>query len=164
MAFMLCSQMRPKMALKGDKSSTTENNTFRVTGLAWIGNIMSPSDVVEAPLNPDNILPGFSRLDGMNLICLTTETCKRSAELDGRILFTLKSPIPNVRMRASRCGCNTQAGSIGGKTMAPSIGWMLPLANLGRMELICSRTVAARNNLCLFLLELYSSSRGPPCM
>lgn len=121
---MLCSQERPRMALKGDKSSTTENWTLRVTGSGWIDSIMSPSDVVETPLNPDSILPGFSRLDGMNPIYLTTNTYKRYAELLGstRILLTSKSPIPNVRMRASRCGGNTCARFIGGKTMAPSIG------------------------------------------
>lgn len=166
MTFMLYSQVCPKMTLKGDKSSTTKNRTFRVTGPAWIGNIMSLSEVVEAPLNPNNILPGFSRLDGMNPICLTSDTCKRSTELSGStsIIFISKSPIPNVRMRASRCGYNTRVGSIGGKTMAPSIWWKFPLANPGRMELICSRTVAARSNLYLFLLELYSSSKGIPCM
>ena len=166
MTFILCSHVRPKMALKGEKSSTTENRTFRMTGPAWIGNITSPSDVVEAPLNPDNILPGFSWLDDMKPICLTTDTCKRSVELPGStsILFTSKSPIPNVRMRASWCSCSSRAGFIAGKTMGPFIGWTLPLANPGRMELLCSRTVATRSNLCLFLLELYSSSRGPPCM
>lgn len=80
---MLCSQVRLKMAFKGDKSSTKDNCTLRVTGLAWIGSIMSPRDVVETPLNLDNIRPGFSRLEGMNPICLTTDTCNRFAELLG---------------------------------------------------------------------------------
>lgn len=102
--FMMCSQVCPRMALKGDKSSTTDNCTLRVTDPACIGGMMSPRDVVEAPLNLDNIIPGFSRLEGMNPICLTTDTYKRSAELPGstRILLTFKSPIPNVRMRESR--------------------------------------------------------------
>ena len=75
-----------------------------MTGLAWIGSVISPSDVVETPLNPDNILLGFSRLDGMNHICLTINTYERSVELPGstRILLIAKSLIPNVRMRASR--------------------------------------------------------------
>lgn len=75
-----------------------------MTGSAWIDSIMSPSDVVEAPLNSYSILPGFSRLEGMNIICLTTDTCKRFSELPGstRILLTSKSLIPNVRMRTSR--------------------------------------------------------------
>lgn len=101
---MLCSQVRPRMALKGDRYSTMKNWAFRMTGLAWIGSVISPSDVVETPLNPDNILLGFSRLDGMNHICLTINTYERSVELPGstRILLIAKSLIPNVRMRASR--------------------------------------------------------------
>lgn len=104
MTFILCSQVRPKMALKVNKSSTIDNCTLRMTGPAWIDSMMSPMDVVEAPLNSDSIRPGFSRLEGINPICLTTNTCKRSVELSGstRILLTLKSPIPNVRMRAFR--------------------------------------------------------------
>lgn len=90
--------MRPRIALKGDKSSTTDNCTLRMTRPTWIDSMMSPRDVVEAPLNPDSIRPGFSRLEGINPICLTTDTCKRSVELLGstRILLISKSPIPNV--------------------------------------------------------------------
>lgn len=121
---MLCSQVRPKMALKGDKSSTTDNCMLRVTDPIWIGSMMSSRDVVEAPLNPDNILHRFSKLEGMNPICLIIDTCKRSAKLprSTRILLISKSSIPKVRMRTSRLGCNTRTGSIGGKTMVPSIG------------------------------------------
>ena len=43
-----------------------------------------------------------------------------------------------------------------------SIGRALPLVNPGRMKLTYSYTEAARSNLCLFHLELYSSSRGLP--
>ena len=62
---------------------------------------MSPRDVVEAPLNPDNIHPGFSRFEDENLICLITDTCKRSIELLGstKIHLTLKSLIPNIKIR-----------------------------------------------------------------
>lgn len=100
---MLCSKVRPKMALKGDKSSTTNNYTLRVIRPAWIGSMMSLRDVVEAPLNLDNIRPGFFMLEGMNPISLTTDTGNRSTELprSTKILLTSKSPIPNVRMRAS---------------------------------------------------------------
>lgn len=92
------------MALKGDKSSTRDNCTLRVTELAWIGNMMSPRDVVEAPLNPDSIHPGFSRPEGINPICLITDTCKRFVELprSTKILLTSKFPIPNIKMRASQ--------------------------------------------------------------
>lgn len=106
------------MALIGDMSSTIENCTFKVTGLAWTGSMMSSNDVVEAPLNPDNILPGFSILESENPICLITNTCKRSIELPGstKIRLTSKSMIPNVRIRASRCGCNIRLGSTRGKS------------------------------------------------
>ena len=120
---MLCSQVHPKMALKGDRSSTTENCTLRMTGLAWIDNTKSPREVVEAPLNPDNIRLGFYRLEGMNPICLITDTCKRSAELLGstKIHLTLKSQIPSVRIRAFRCGCGIWVGSTRGKRITPFI-------------------------------------------
>lgn len=78
---MLCNQVHPKMALKGDKSSTTKNCTLRVTGSTWIDNTMSLREVVEAPLNPNNIRPEFSRIEGMNPICLINDICKRSVEL-----------------------------------------------------------------------------------
>ena len=121
---MLCNQVRPRIALKGDKSSTTDNCTLRVIGPAWIGSTISPRDVVEAPLNLDSIRPGFSKLEGINPICLTTNTCKKSVELPGStgILLTSKSPIPNVKMRVSRCCCNTWARSTRGKRITSSIG------------------------------------------
>ena len=100
---MPCSKAPPNMALNGDRSSTIENCTFRVTGSAWTGNTMLPRDVVEAPLNPDNIRPGFSIFKGENPICLITDTCKRSVELLGstKIRLTSKSLMPNVKIRAS---------------------------------------------------------------
>ena len=152
------------MALNGDRSSTAENCTLRVIEPTWIGNTMSPKDIVEAPLNPNNIRLGFSRFEGVNPICLITDICKRSAELleSTKIRLTSKSLIPNVKIRASQCGCNILLGSTRGKVITPSIGHVLPMVNPGRMELTYSRTDAARNNLCLFRLELYSSSRGPP--
>ena len=69
------------MALNGDRSSTIENCTFKVIGLTWAGNTMLPRDVIEAPLNPDNIRPGFSIFESENTICLITDTCKRLVEL-----------------------------------------------------------------------------------
>ena len=154
------------MALKGDKSSTTENCTLRMTGLAWTGSTMSQRKVVVAPLNPDKIHPGFSRLEGSSPIYLITDACKRSVELPGstRIRLTSKSPIPKDRIRASRYGCNIQVGSTRGKMIVPSIRWVLPPVNQGWMELIRSHMDAARISLCLFRLESYSSSRGPPWM
>ena len=81
-------------------------------------------EVVEAPLNPDNIRPGFSRLGGMNPICLITDTYKRSADLprSTKIHLMSKSLIPSVRIRASRCGYNTRTGSTRGKRITSSIG------------------------------------------
>ena len=169
---------------------------LRMIGLAWTGSTTSQRKVVVAPLNPDKIRPGFSRLEGSSPIYLITDACKRSVKLPGstRIRLTSKSLIPRVRIRASRYGCNIQVGSTRGKMIVPSIGWALPPVNqdtlpLGyawslpldlsiagreevprtkpgsvRMELIRSHTDAARNSLCLFRLESYSSSRGPPWM
>ena len=151
------------MALKGDKSSTTENCTLRMTRPAWTGSTTSPREVVFAPLNPDKIYPGFSRPESSSPICLITDACKRSTKLPGStgIHLTSKSPIPRDMMRASRCGCNIHVGSTGGKMIVPSIGSALPPVNPGRMELTHSRTDAACSSLCLFRLESYSSSRSP---
>ena len=164
MTFMPCNHTRPNMALNEDRSSTTKNCTLRVIGLTWTGNTMSPRDIVEAPLNYDNIRPGISRLEDINPICLITDTCRRSVELpeSTRIRLTSKSLIPNVRIRASWCGCNIRLGSTGEKVIIPSIWWALPLVSPGRMELTCSRTEMARSNLCVFCLDLYSSSRRQP--
>lgn len=95
---MSCNHVHPMMALKGDRSSTIENCTLRTTTLAWMSNTTSSREVVDAPLNPDNIFSGFSKSDSENPICLNT-----SAELPGstKIRLTSKSLIPNVRMRAS---------------------------------------------------------------
>ena len=71
------------MALKGDKSSTTKNCTFRIIGQAWTGSTTSPKEVVEAPLNPDSIHPGFCKANGGNPICLNADVCNRSVELPG---------------------------------------------------------------------------------
>lgn len=112
------------MTLKGDNSCTTENCTLRVTGPAWTGSIMSPKDVVEDPLNPDKIRPGFSRPVRLCPIWPMTDACTRSAELPGstKTRLTSKSPIPRERMRASRCGCSVRVGSTGGKMIVPSMG------------------------------------------
>ena len=48
--------------------------------------------------------------------------------------------------------------------IVPSIGLAFSLVIPGQMELMHSRTDAARNNLCLFRLELYFSSSGPQWM
>nr|CAN64105.1 hypothetical protein VITISV_030642 [Vitis vinifera] len=135
----------PKMALKGDKSSTIENCTLRMIGPAWTSSTTSPREVVAAPLNPEKIRLGFSRPESSSPICLITDTYKRSAELPGstRIHLTSKSPIPRDRMRVSRCGCNIRVGSSRGKMIVPSIGWALPPVNSGRMELTHSCTDAA---------------------
>ena len=154
------------MALKGDRSSTTENCTLRMTGPTWTGSTTSPMEVVATPLNPDRIRPRFSRLEGSSPICLITDACKRSVELPGstRIRLASKSPIPRDRIRASRCGCNIRVGSTKGKMIVSSIGWALPPVNPSRMELIRSHTDVAHSSFCLFRLESYSSSRGPPWM
>ena len=80
---MPCSHVRPMMALKMDRSSTTENYTFWMIGLAWTGSTTSLKKVVEASLNLDSIPPGFSRADGGNPICLNANICNRSAALLG---------------------------------------------------------------------------------
>ena len=58
---MPCSHVRPMMALKENKSSTTENCTFWITGPTWTSSTTCPRKVVEASLNPDSIHSGFSR-------------------------------------------------------------------------------------------------------
>lgn len=163
---MSCSHVRPNMALNGDRSFTIENCTFRATKPAWTGNTMLPRDVVEAPLKPNNIRPRFSRVNGENPICLITDTCKRSTELLGstKIRLTSKLLIPNVRMRASQCGCNMRLKSTEGKVITPSIRHTLLPTSLSWMKLIRSRTETTQNSLCLFRLELYSSLMGPPWM
>ena len=152
------------MILKGDNSCTTENCTLRRTGPAWTGNMMSPKDGVDEPLNPDRIRPGFSRPARLCPMWATTDACTRSTELPGstRIRLTSKSPISRDRMRASRCGCSVRVGSIGGKMVVPSMGRGPPPVSPGRMELMRSHIDATRNNFCLFRLESYSSSDGPP--
>ena len=152
------------MTLKGDKSCTTENCTLRVIEPAWTSSTISPKEVVAAPLNPNKIHPGFSRPIRLHPIWLITDACKRSVELPGstRMRLTSKSPISKDGMRASRCGCNIRVGSTGGKMIVPSMGRGPPSVIPGRMELMRSRTDAARNNLCRFHLESYSSSNGPP--
>ena len=71
------------MALKGDKSSTTENCTLRMTGPAWTDSTTSLREVILAPLNLDKIHLMFSKLEGTSPICLIVDTCKRSVELPG---------------------------------------------------------------------------------
>ena len=140
---MPCSQVRPMMALKWDKSSTIENCTFWITSPSWTSNTMSPTEVVEAPLNPDSIRPGFSRANDGNPICLYTNIYNRSAELPGsiKICLTSKSLIPNVRLRASSWGCNTQLESTRGKVITSSIGRVPLLGKPGWMKLTCSLTL-----------------------
>lgn len=152
------------MVLERDKSSTTVNCTLRVTVPTWTGSTTSLREVVEAQLNLNKIHHGFSRLEGTSPICLITDTCKRSVELQGstKIRLTLKSQIPRDRIRAFQCGCNIHTGSTKGKMIVPSIGWALSLVNSSRMELTRSQTEAACNSLCFFRLKLYSSSWGPP--
>ena len=154
------------MILKGDNSCTIENCTLRVTGPAWTGSTMSPKDVVDDPLHPDRIRPGFSRPVRLCPMWLMTDACTRSAELPGstKMRLTSKSPISRDKMRALRCGCSVRVGSTGGKMIVPSMGRGPPPVNPGQMELIRSCTDAVRNNFCLFRLKSYSSSDGPPLM
>ena len=85
---------------------------------------MSPKEVVDDPLNPDRIRPGFSRPVRLCPMWLTTDACTRSAELPGstRMHLTSKSPISRDMMRASRCGCNILVGSTGGKMIVSFMG------------------------------------------
>lgn len=116
-----------------------------MTGPALIGNMTSPREVVDAPLNSNNIYPGFSKVDGGSPICLYVDICKRSTELPGsiRTLLTLKSLIPSVKIKASSCGYSTWFGSIGEKVIIPSTRHVPPHGRLCWMELTCSLTEAA---------------------
>ena len=58
---MACIQARPKITLYGPRSSTTENNTCRVTGPALIEKVISPTDSVVAPLKPEKTMPTEQR-------------------------------------------------------------------------------------------------------
>ena len=93
--------------------------------------------------------PKVSRPVRSRPMWLITDACKRSVELPGstRMRLTSKSPISRDRMRASRCGCNICVGFTGGKMIVPSMGRGPPPAISSRMELTCSCTDAARNNL-----------------
>ena len=160
---MLCSHVCPMMVLKWDKSSTTENYTFWITSPAWTSSTTSPREVVKAPLNLDSIRPGFSRVDGGNLICLNTDICNRSTKLprSTKIRLRSKSLIPNVKIRASSWCCSTQLGSTRGNVIIPSMGHMPLLGKSVWRELTCSLAEATWSNLCLFHLELYFSSTSP---
>ena len=151
------SHVRPMMALKGDKSSTTESCTFWITGPTWTGSTTFPKEVFEPSLNPNSIRLGFSRADGGNPICLYADICNRLVELPGstKIHLISNSLIPNVRIRASLCGCSTRLGSIGGKVIVPSTRGAPLLGKLCWMELTYSFTEATRSSLFFFRLELY---------
>ena len=97
-------------------------------GLACTGNTTSPKEFVKAPLNPDSIHLGFSRVDGRSPICLYANIYKRLVELPGLIktLLTSNSLIPSIRIRASLYGYRTQLRFIGGKVVIPSTGCALP--------------------------------------
>ncbi|KAL6312228.1 hypothetical protein AAG906_020313 [Vitis piasezkii] len=138
----LCSHVRPKMTLKGDKSCTTENCTLRVTGPAWTGSTMSPKE----------IRPGFSRPVRLCPMWLTTDACTRLIELPGstRMRLTSKSPISRDRMRASRCGCNIRVGvvilgSISTSAFRPNNGGTC-------MSLLCDHVPCGRH---IFYYDLF---------
>ena len=161
---MSCSHVRPMMALKWDKSSTIENCIFWTIDPTWTSSMTSPREVVEAPLKPDSIRSGFSKADDKNPIYLNADSCNRLVELlwSTKIRLTSKSLIPNVRMRASSCGCNIRLGSTRGKVITPSIGRVPPSGKPGWMELTYSIIEAARSNLCLFRLKFYFHQCRPP--
>ena len=56
-----------------------------------MGNMMSPKEMVEAPLNIDSIRTGFYKVDGGNPIYLNADTCNKSAELSGSTRIHLTS-------------------------------------------------------------------------
>ena len=58
------------MALYVDKSSTIENQTFKVTELAWMGRMTSLNEIIDAPLKLVKIRLRFSKEDEEYLICL----------------------------------------------------------------------------------------------
>ena len=124
------------MTSKGDKPCTTENCMLRVTGPAWIGSTISPKEVVDAPLNPDKIRPGFSRPARLRPMWLMTDACTRSVELprSTRMRLTSKSPISRDKMRVSRCGCNIRVGSTGGKMIISSMGQGPPSPSYPRQD------------------------------
>ena len=121
---MPCIHVRQMMVLKWDKSSTTENCTFWITGLTWTSSTTSSREVVEALLNPNSIHPGFSRADDENLICLYADICNKSTELprSTKICLTSKSLIPSVRIRASSWDYNTRLESTGGRSLPHLLG------------------------------------------
>ena len=59
----------------------TENNTCRVTGLAYTGNVMSPNVVVVAPLKPKIIRPAEFNIREECFIWLKASSCNMSAAL-----------------------------------------------------------------------------------
>ena len=102
-AFIACSQARPKIALSGPKSSTTENSTCWVTGLALTEKVTSSIDNVVAPLKLDKILPGEWSWSIETLICLKAGKWSRSAALPGstRTLCTSKPLMHTVNISAT---------------------------------------------------------------
>ena len=70
MTFILYSHTHPIKALYGDKSSTTEKQTFKITKPAWIGRTTLPRETVEAPLKLIKMRNEFSKVDEEYPICL----------------------------------------------------------------------------------------------
>ncbi|RVX20600.1 hypothetical protein CK203_002922 [Vitis vinifera] len=96
--------------------------------------------MVDDPLNPDKIRPGFSRPARLCPIWPMTDACTRSAELPGQPRYVLHQNLLFLeRMRASRCGCSVRVGSTGGKMIVPSMGRGPSPVRPGRMELMRSR-------------------------
>ncbi|RVX20132.1 hypothetical protein CK203_004760 [Vitis vinifera] len=98
--------------------------------------VQCPKDVVEDPLNPDKIRPGFSRPETVSHVA--TNACTRSPNCLGQQDTPHRSLLSRDKMRASRCGCSVRVGSTGGKMIVPSMG-RGPLLSPGRMELMRSR-------------------------
>ena len=112
------------MELYGPKSSTIENKTCRVTGLALTERAISPTVSVVALLKPDKIMPVELSLSSGTFICLKSRSCNKSVALPGSTstLCTLKLLMHKVSTSASWCGVRTLDGLMGGKDIGLSTG------------------------------------------
>ena len=112
------------MALYAPKSSTTENKTCQVTGLALTGRAISPTVSVAAPLKPDKIMPVKLSLSSGTFICLKAGSYNKSIALPGSTstLCTLKLLLHKVSTSSLWCGVRTLDGLMGGKDIGPSTG------------------------------------------
>lgn len=63
-AFILWIHAHPTIALKGERSSTIENFTFKTMGLTFTRSTISPNDIIVALLNSIKMHPRLSKVKG----------------------------------------------------------------------------------------------------